>query len=62
MSLLRFSEFEAKDLLVERLRSRKISKVEFDADETEVGCRHRELGSKPNEKEISHGTVSWQAR
>src|SRR5262250_2018900 len=44
MSVLHLGEFESEDLLVEGLRSRKIRKVEFDADETEVGCRHTGLG------------------
>jgi hypothetical protein len=36
-------------LLVKRLRSRKIRKVELYADETEVGRCHRRLRCGPNE-------------
>jgi hypothetical protein len=42
-------------LLVKRLRSRKIGKVELYADETEVGRCHRRLRCGPNETKISRG-------
>ena len=49
MPVLHFSEFETENFLVERLRSRKVRKVELYTDEMEVGRCHRRLRCRPNE-------------